>query len=118
MLVVDDSKFVRLSIMKMLRNGGYEIAGEAEDGLVAVEKYKELKPDMVIMDIMMPRMNGIEAIKKIRKIDPNSKIVVCSSLHQKEVVKEATTAGASAFIFKPFEMEMLVKSLKEVMELR
>lgn len=115
-LVVDDSRFVRLSIMKMLRSGGFDIAGEAEDGLIAIEKFKALKPDLVIMDIMMPNMDGIEAIKKIRQIDPNSKIIVCSSLHQPEVIKDATLAGALKFIFKPFEMNSLVQSVNEVLK--
>lgn len=115
-LVVDDSRFVRLSIMKMLRAGGFDIVGEAEDGLIAIEKYKALKPDLVIMDIMMPNMDGIDAIKKIRELDPNSKIIVCSSLHQTEVIKEATIAGALRFIFKPFEMNSLVQNVSEVLK--
>lgn len=112
-LIVDDSKFVRNSIKKMLSIGNFGIAGEAEDGIMAIEQYILLKPDIVIMDIMMPRMNGIEAIKEIKKVDPKSKIVVCSSLHQDHVIKEANEAGALDFLFKPFEMSTLTNVLQK-----
>jgi two-component system chemotaxis response regulator CheY len=100
----------------MLSRGGFEIVGEAEDGLVAVEKYKALKPDIVIMDIMMPKMNGIDAIREIKAFDPLCKIIVCSSLHQTEVIKEANSAGAMDFIFKPFEMPTIVESVTEALK--
>jgi two-component system chemotaxis response regulator CheY len=112
-LIVDDSKFVRNSIKKMLISGNYGIAGEAEDGIMAIEQYFSLQPDFVIMDIMMPRMNGIDAIKEIKKRDPKSKIVVCSSLHQEKVIQEATEAGALDFLFKPFEMTELTNLIQK-----
>lgn len=114
-LIVDDASFMRMMIKDILTKNGFEIAGEAENGLVAVEKYKELKPELVIMDITMPEMDGIQAVKEIRSIDPNAKIIMCSAMGQQAMVIEAIQAGARDFIVKPFQKERVIESVKKAM---
>lgn len=114
-LIVDDASFMRMMIKDILTKNGFEIAGEAENGLVAVEKYKELKPELVIMDITMPEMDGIQAVKEIRSIDPNAKIIMCSVMGQQAMVIEAIQAGARDFIVKPFQKERVIESVKKAM---
>ncbi|MDP4145762.1 MAG: response regulator [Bacillota bacterium] len=110
-LIVDDAAFMRLALKSMLEKNGFEIAGEAENGLVAIQKYRELKPDLVTMDITMPEMDGIEAIKNIMEINPEAKIAVVSAVGQEAMVRRAIIAGASAFIVKPFKEDYVVESL-------
>ena len=93
-LVVDDAAFMRMMIKDILKKGGFEVVGEAEDGVKAVEKYKELKPDLVTMDITMPEMDGITAVKEIKKIDENALIIMCSAMGQQAMVIDAIQAGA------------------------
>lgn len=114
-LIVDDASFMRMMIKDILTKNGFEIAGEAENGLVAVEKYKELEPELVIMDITMPEMDGIQAVKEIRSIDPNAKIIMCSAMGQQAMVIEAIQAGARDFIVKPFQKERVIESVKKAM---
>ncbi|KEZ50194.1 MULTISPECIES: response regulator [Metabacillus] len=102
-LIVDDAKFMRLTLSKILASKGHEIAGEAENGAEAVKLYEKLKPDLVTMDITMPEMNGIEALKAIREMDPAAKVVICSAMGQQKMVVEAIEAGAKDFITKPFD---------------
>jgi two-component system chemotaxis response regulator CheY len=109
-LVVDDAAIIRLMLTKILVSDDYEVVGEAGNGLEAVEKYEELKPDLVTMDITMPDMDGIQAVKAIKKLDPNAKIVMCSAMGQKMMVLEAIEAGAASFIVKPFD-ELKVKEV-------
>lgn len=114
-LIVDDAKFMRVTLSTMLKNGNYEIAGEAENGEEAIKLYKELNPDIVTMDITMPVMNGIEAIKAIKKFDPHAEIVVCSAMGQQKVVVEAIESGASDFISKPFDENRVIETIRRVL---
>lgn len=113
-LVVDDAAFMRMMIKDVLSKNGYEIAGEAENGLKAIEKYKELAPDLVLMDITMPEMDGIQAVKNIKAIDPNAKIVMCSAMGQQAMVIESIQAGARDFIVKPFQQDRVLEAVRKV----
>ncbi|BDG47906.1 MULTISPECIES: response regulator [Parageobacillus] len=114
-LIVDDAKFMRMTLSNILKKANHEIVGEAENGKEAVELYRSLKPDIVIMDITMPVMNGLEALRAIKREDANAKIVICSAMGQQRMVVEAIEAGAADFIVKPFEenrvMEAVVRLL-------
>jgi len=113
-LIVDDAAFMRMMIKDILSKNGYEIAGEAENGLKAVEKYKELTPDLVLMDITMPEMNGIDAVKNIKAIDSSAKIVMCSAMGQQAMVIESIQAGARDFIVKPFQADRVLEAVRKV----
>lgn len=115
-LVVDDAAFMRMLLKDILGNGGFEIAGEATSGAEAVRKYKELQPDLVTMDIMMPDMDGIQAVQEIKALDPNARIIMCSAMGQKEMVVEAIKAGAKDFIIKPFQAERILETLEKTMK--
>ncbi len=110
-LVVDDAAFIRLSIRTILEKNGFEIIGEAQNGVESVKKYRDLKPDIVTMDITMPEMTGLEALKLIMELDPEAKIIMISALGQEELVKEAIINGAKSFIVKPFKEEHVVTAL-------
>ncbi|RBP46785.1 chemotaxis protein CheY [Garciella nitratireducens] len=114
-LVVDDAVFMRMMIKDILVKNEFEVVGEAANGAEAVEKYKELKPDIVTMDITMPEMDGIEAVKEIRKIDPNAKIIMCSAMGQQAMVMDAIQAGAKDFIVKPFQGERVLEALNKAL---
>lgn len=114
-LVVDDAAFMRMMIKDILRKGGYEVVGEAEDGLKAVEKYRDLHPELVTMDITMPDMDGITAVREIRKIDPNALIIMCSAMGQQAMVIDAIQAGAKDFVVKPFQPERVLEAVKKVL---
>ena len=114
-LVVDDAEFMRMMIKDILSKNGYEIAGEAENGLKAIEKYKELMPDLVLMDITMPEMNGIDAVKNIKAIDSGAKIVMCSAMGQQAMVIESIQAGAKDFIVKPFQADRILEKVQAVL---
>ncbi len=113
-LIVDDTAFMRMMLKTIITGKGYSVVGEAEDGLDAIEKYKELKPDIVTMDITMPRMDGIESMKGILEIDPNAKIIVCSAMGQKALVIEALRLGAKDFIVKPFDADRVVEAINRI----
>jgi len=113
-LIVDDAAFMRMLLKDIITKAGYEVAGEAANGVEAVEKYRELKPDVVTMDITMPEMDGITAIKKIKEIDPNAKIIVCSAMGQQAMVIEAIQAGAKDFIVKPFQHSRVIEALQKL----
>ncbi|MBM7581392.1 two-component system chemotaxis response regulator CheY [Caldicoprobacter guelmensis] len=113
-LLVDDAAFMRMMLKDILTKNGYEIAGEAENGLKAVEKYKELQPDLVIMDITMPEMDGIQAVREIKKINPDAKIVMCSAMGQQAMVIESIQAGARDFVVKPFQADRVIEAVKKV----
>lgn len=102
-MITDDAAIMRMMLKNILSSAGYEVVAEAADGKEAVEKYKEVHPDLVTMDITMPEMDGIKAVKSIKTIDPQAKIVMCSAMGQKSLVLEAIEAGASNFIVKPFD---------------
>jgi two-component system, chemotaxis family, chemotaxis protein CheY len=114
-LIVDDAAFMRMMIKDILVNNGYEIMGEANNGFKAIELYKKEKPDIVTMDITMPDMDGIAAVKEIRKYDPSAKIVMCSALGQQSMVMEAIQAGARDFIVKPFQPDRVLEALRKVL---
>ena len=113
-LICDDAAFMRMMIKDILTKNGYNIAGEAENGLKAVEKYNETKPDLVLMDITMPEMDGIQALKKIKEMDPAAKVVMCSAMGQQAMVIEAIQSGAKDFIVKPFQAERVLEAVKKV----
>lgn len=113
-LIVDDAAFMRMSIRIILEKNGYEVVGEAENGTVAVNKYKELNPDIVTMDITMPEMSGIEALKLIMEYDSNATVVMLSAMGQQDKVMEAVMLGAKTFIVKPFKEEHVVLTLNKI----
>ncbi|WP_066370360.1 response regulator [Neobacillus fumarioli] len=113
-LIVDDAAFMRMMLKDILTKNGIEVAGEAVNGLDAVEKYRELQPDVVTMDITMPEMDGITAVKQIRTIDPQAKIIMCSAMGQQPMVLEAIQAGAKDFIVKPFQPDRVMESIRKV----
>ncbi|CEH33341.1 response regulator [Romboutsia lituseburensis] len=113
-LIVDDAAFMRMSIRNMISKHGFEIVGEAENGVVAIEKYKELQPDIVTMDITMPEMDGLEALREIKKVNPAAAVVMISALGQEARMKEAIIYGAKGFIVKPFKEEMLISALSKL----
>ena len=113
-LIVDDAAFMRMMLKDILTKNGYEVVGEAENGAKAVEKYKEVTPDLVTMDITMPEMDGISALKNIRSIDSNAKVVMCSAMGQQAMVIEAIQAGARDFIVKPFQADRVLEAVKKV----
>jgi len=114
-LIVDDAAFMRMMLKDILTKNGYEIAGEAENGRRAVELYKELKPDAVTMDITMPEMDGIAAVKEIKKIDPGARIIMCSAMGQQLMVMETIQAGAKDFVVKPFQQERVLQALEKAL---
>ncbi len=113
-LVCDDAAFMRMMIKDILTKNGYNIAGEAENGQKAVEKYNETKPDLVLMDITMPEMDGIQALKKIKETDPGACVIMCSAMGQQAMVIEAIQSGAKDFIVKPFQAERVLEAVKKV----
>lgn len=114
-LIVDDAAFMRMMLKDILTKNGYQIAGEAPNGLKAVELYKLEKPDVVTMDITMPEMDGIQALKEIKAVDPNARVIMCSAMGQQAMVMEAIKSGAKDFIVKPFQPERVLESLKKVL---
>ncbi len=113
-LICDDAAFMRMMIKDILSKNGYNVAGEAENGAKAVEKYNELKPDLVLMDITMPEMDGIQALKAIKGADPAALVIMCSAMVQQAMVIEAIQAGAKDFIVKPFQAERVLEAVKKV----
>lgn len=114
-LIVDDAAFMRMTIRKMLEANGHSVAGEAADGIEAIQKYKEVKPDAVILDITMPDMSGIDALRFIKEYDANAKVVICSAMGQQATLAQAIEYGAQDFIVKPFEEKRLIAALDKVL---
>jgi two-component system, chemotaxis family, chemotaxis protein CheY len=114
-LIADDAAFMRMMIKNILSEAGYEIAGEAENGAIAVSKYKELKPDLTTMDITMPEMDGIAALKEIRGLDPTARVVMCSAMGQQSMVIESIQAGARDFIVKPFQPDRVLEAISKAL---
>lgn len=112
-LIVDDAAFMRMMIKDILVKNGYIVAGEAENGIKAVEKYNELKPDLVMLDITMPEMDGIEALKKIKEENPAANVIMCSAMGQQAMVIEAIQSGAKDFIVKPFQADRVIEAVKK-----
>ena len=113
-LIVDDAAFMRMMIKDILEKNGFQVVGEANNGLKAVELYKKEKPDVVTMDITMPDMDGIEAVKAIKAFDPAAKIIMCSAMGQQTMVMDAIKAGARDFIVKPFQPDRVLEAIKKV----
>ena len=115
-LIADDASFMRQMIRDIIEPEGFEVVGEASDGVEVVDKFKELHPDMVMMDIVMPKRSGIDAVKGIVAMDPSARVVMCSALGQETLVMEAIQAGAKDFIVKPFKPESVVATLRKALE--
>lgn len=113
-LVTDDAAFMRMQLKNIFQSLGHEVVGEAENGQVAISMYSELKPDLVTMDITMPEMNGVEAVKHIKANDPGATIVMCSAMGQQQMVLEAIQAGAKDFIVKPFDQDRIKQALEKI----
>ncbi len=113
-LIVDDAAFMRMAIKNILVKHNFEVIGEAENGLVAIGKYKDLKPDIVTMDITMPEMTGLEALKAIMTYDSNARVVMMSAMGQEQMVMEAVMNGAKAFIIKPFKEDHVIQTLNKI----
>ena len=114
-LVVDDAAFMRMMIKDILTKNGYNVAGEAENGAKGVEKYNELKPDLVLMDITMPEMDGIQALKAIKAADADAKVIMCSAMGQQAMVIESIQSGAKDFIVKPFQADRVIESIRKIL---
>ncbi|UCF21224.1 MAG: response regulator [Gemmatimonadota bacterium] len=114
-LIVDDAIFMRTMIADILKGAGFEVVGEASSGLEAVERYRELRPDMVTMDIVMPDMGGIDAVREIIKEDPEARILMCSAMGQQGLVIEAIQAGARDFVAKPFQPSRVLEAVQRLM---
>ncbi len=114
-MIVDDAAFMRMMIKDTLMKNGYENLIEAADGEIAVQTYKTEKPDLILMDITMPNKNGLEALKEIKEMDPNAKIVMCSAMGQESMVVEAIRSGAKDFIVKPFKAERVLKTVQGIL---
>ncbi|HME73055.1 MAG TPA: response regulator [Myxococcota bacterium] len=115
-LVADDAAFMRQMIREILEAEGLEVVGEAVDGVEAIDQFSKLHPDLVTMDIVMPRRSGIDAVKGILELDPHARIVMCSALGQETLVMEALQAGARDFIVKPFKPDNVIATLTKVLE--
>ncbi|MPW24761.1 response regulator [Alkalibaculum sp. M08DMB] len=112
-LIVDDAIFMRMKLKDILEKNGYDVVGEAQNGVEAIEKYKTEKPDLVTMDITMPEMDGVAALKGIKEINSAAKVIMCSAMGQQSMVMEAIQAGAVDFIVKPFDSDRVVESLNK-----
>ena len=115
-LVADDASFMRQMIREIIEGEGHEVVAEASDGIEAVDRFKEHHPDLVTMDIVMPRRSGIDAVKVIRELDGSANIVMCSALGQESLVAEAMEAGAIDFIVKPFKPEAVIRTVCKALE--
>jgi len=113
-LLVDDAAFMRMMLKDILTKNGYDVVGEAENGVIAIEKYKELKPNLVILDITMPEMDGIQAAKGIKAFDAGATIIMCSAMGQQAMVIESIQSGAKDFIVKPFQPDRVLEAVKKV----
>ena len=112
-LIVDDAIFMRMKLKDILEKNGFEVVGEAQNGIEAIEKFKSEKPDLVTMDITMPEMDGVAALKGIKQIDSKAKVVMCSAMGQQSMVMDAIQAGAIDFIVKPFDSDRVIQSLNK-----
>ncbi|HMN99430.1 MAG TPA: response regulator [Miltoncostaeaceae bacterium] len=114
-LIADDAAFMRMMLKNVLTEAGYEVVGEAENGAVAVSRYRELNPDLTTMDITMPEMDGLAALKEIRAGDPSARVVMCSAMGQQSMVIESIQAGAKDFIVKPFQPDRVLEAVQKAL---
>lgn len=110
-MIVDDAAFMRMKLKDILEKNGYNVVAEAQNGVEAVEKYKTEKPNLVTMDITMPEMDGVDALKAIKAFDPAARVVMCSAMGQQGMVMDAIRSGAVDFIVKPFDSDRVIKAL-------
>lgn len=115
-LIVDDAAFMRMMVKDILSKNGYNVVGEAENGALAVDKYMELTPDLVIMDITMPEMDGLQAVREIRKRAPEARIIMCSAMGQQAMVIDAIQSGAKDFIVKPFQADRVLEAVAKALK--
>jgi two-component system chemotaxis response regulator CheY len=115
-LIVDDAAFMRMMVKDILSKNGYTVVGEAENGAIAVDKYMELTPDLVIMDITMPEMDGLQAVREIRKRAPQARIIMCSAMGQQAMVIDAIQSGAKDFIVKPFQADRVLEAVAKALK--
>ncbi|WP_164668985.1 response regulator [Virgibacillus doumboii] len=115
-LIVDDAAFMRMMIKDILTKNGFEVVGEAQDGAQAVEKFKELTPDLVTLDITMPEMDGLTALKEIKKVNADANVIMCSAMGQQAMVIDAIQAGAKDFIVKPFQADRVVEAIQKALD--
>jgi len=116
-LIADDLQFIKLVLRDLLEKAGFRVVGEASNGEEAIELFLDKRPDVVLMDITMPKMDGLTALKKILKIDPGAKIIMCSALGQQTLIVQALQMGAKDFIVKPFRPERVVNSIKKILDI-
>ncbi|RLF66156.1 MAG: two-component system response regulator [Thermoplasmata archaeon] len=114
-IIADDSQFMRTLLKNIIAKAGHEVVGEASNGQEAVELFKKLNPDLVILDIVMPVMDGMEALKKIMEINPNAKVLMCTGLGQQKLVIQAIELGAKGYIVKPFQSEFVIKEIERIL---
>ncbi|HRU79665.1 MAG TPA: response regulator [Methanolinea sp.] len=114
-LLVDDSEMARFLLARFLTGGGHEIVGEAANGIEAIEKVRETAPDLVILDLIMPQMKGIQTLEEIKKVSPKTSVVICTGDHQEYTVREAVRKGASGFIIKPFDKDIVLDEINTVL---
>ena len=115
-MIVDDAAFMRMMLKDILTKNGFNVVGEAENGAVPVEKFKECQPNLTIMDITMPEMDGLQAVKEIRKLDSKARIIMCSAMGQQSMVIEAIQSGAKDFVVKPFQAERVVEAVTKALK--
>lgn len=116
LLVIDDAKFMRMTLSNILSRAGHEVVGEGENGKEAIELYRKLNPDLVIMDITMPIMSGLDAVKAIKQEFSSAKVIMCSAMGQQKMVVEAIEAGAKDFIVKPFDESRVLDAVNRVLD--
>jgi two-component system chemotaxis response regulator CheY len=116
-LIADDLKFIKLVLRELLEKAGFRVVGEASNGEEAVELYQDKSPDVVLMDITMPKMDGLAALKQILKFDPQAKVIMCSALGQQSLIAQALQLGAKDFIVKPFREERVIAAIKAILDI-
>ena len=116
-LIADDLQFIKLVLRDLLEKAGFRVVGEASNGEEAVELFQDKRPDVVLMDITMPKMDGLTALKKILKIDPGAKVIMCSALGQQTLIVQALQMGAKDFVVKPFRPERVINSIKKILDI-
>ncbi|MBB5174144.1 response regulator [Texcoconibacillus texcoconensis] len=115
LLITDDAAFMRMTLKNIVTAAGYEVVAEAANGYEAIEQYKETKPDLVTLDITMPELDGLEALKQIKQHDPDAKIIMCSAMGQQDMVLNAIQNGASDFIVKPFDENRITETIERTL---
>lgn len=116
-LIVDDLKFIKMVLRDLIEKAGFRVVGEASDGLEAIEAFQDKRPDVVILDVTMPKMDGISALKKILELDPAARVIMCSALGQQRLIVQAIQLGAKDFIVKPFRAERVVSAIKQTLNI-